>query len=48
MDQTLADYIKRLKQALEEQSEQDSPDRYPVYPEPQGEEDRPQNPYSPA
>lgn len=43
MDKTLADYIKRIQQ---QQEQQDSPDRYPVFPEPQGDEDHTQNPYS--
>ncbi len=51
MDKTLADYIARTMAKLELEKQQpveNKENQYPVYPESQGEEDRPINPYSPV
>lgn len=47
MDKTLADYIKRTMDRLEENKQpvQPEPEQYLVYPEEDG-YDRPRNPYS--
>lgn len=49
MDKTLKDYIERAqKQIEEERKSSNKPNDYPLYPEQQGEEDRPRNPYAPT
>lgn len=45
LDKTLADYIKRAQEELKKQEEKSSDEKYRVFPEQQGEEDRPLNPY---
>lgn len=48
MDKTLKDYIDRAMKQIREENKKpptENPNQYPIYPEKEKEEDRPQNPH---